>query len=61
MLEIAEVKCQQRPAGPIGPCYELDYAAGRDVPLGETFHWQRVWRPTEKPLVPGHGGIDINH
>jgi hypothetical protein len=39
MLEIVEVKCQQRPASPIGACHELDYAAGRNVPLGEAFHW----------------------
>src|ERR671918_1284595 len=38
MIEIVEVKCQQRPAGPIGACYELDNAPGWNVPLGEAFH-----------------------
>jgi hypothetical protein len=39
VLEIVEVECQQPAAGPIGACYELDHAACRNVPLGETLHW----------------------
>ena len=39
VLEIVEIRCQQRPAGPSGACHELNYASGWKVPLGQTFHW----------------------